>query len=146
MTEEAAPEESWRTPDKDEVLHCVGRNVVIFQEVEDLLKILVKHARFLAPMSQFTERFEEHTESLTKRTMGNLAGRLVDTVLDANSSGKDGGEWTGQIDEPWLGFSFAIKIDAESNSASRTRDEGTRQPPQRVDPSLLAAVADRRRR
>ena len=38
MSEEAAPRAHVRTPETDEVLRRIGRNVVIFQQVLDLLK------------------------------------------------------------------------------------------------------------
>jgi hypothetical protein len=37
------------TPETDEVLRRVGRNLVIFQQVEQALKFLTTHARFHPP-------------------------------------------------------------------------------------------------
>jgi hypothetical protein len=80
VSEETAPAAAGRMPATDEVLRRVGRNLVIFQQVELVLKFLTTHARFHAPASQFAERFGKHTESIRKKSMGDLAGKLVDTV------------------------------------------------------------------
>ena len=81
MTDEAAPRAQVRTPEIDEVLRRIGRNVVNFQQVEYLLKYLNTHAGVRSPASQFAARWEKHSETVHKKTMGDLAGKLVDNVL-----------------------------------------------------------------
>lgn len=110
MSEERAPHAPARTPATDEVLRRVGRNLVIFQQVEQALKFLTTHARFHAPASQFAARFDKHAEAIRKKTMGDLAGRLVDTVLQPDED-DDAPE---NISEAWFGFGFTIETDAES--------------------------------
>jgi hypothetical protein len=110
VSEETAPAAAGRTPATDEVLRRVGRNLVIFQQVELVLKFLTTHARFHAPASQFAERFGKHAESIRKKSMGDLASKLVDTVLQA-----DVGDVTPEdADEAWFGFRFTIETDAET--------------------------------
>lgn len=110
MSEENAPQPHARTPATDEVLRRVGRNLVIFQQVEQTLKFLTTHARFHAPVSQFAERFDRHVAAIRKKSMGDLAGRLVDTVLQP-----DGDEAAPEnITEVWFGFRFTVESDAES--------------------------------
>lgn len=110
MSEEVAQPTPGRTPATDEVLRRVGRNLVIFQQVEHALKFLTTHARFHAPASQFAERFAKHAESIGKKSMGDLAGKLTGTVLmqDERDATPDA------IDEAWFGFRFTIETDAES--------------------------------
>lgn len=110
MSEEVALPTPGRTPATDEVLRRVGRNLVIFQQVEHALNFLTTHARFHAPASQFAERFAKHAESIGKKSMGDLAGKLTGTVLvqDERDATPD------TIDEAWFGFRFTIETDAES--------------------------------
>jgi hypothetical protein len=110
VVEDVAQPTPGRTPATDEVLRRVGRNLVIFQQVEHVLKFLTTHARFHAPASQFAEHFAKHTESIRKKSMGDLAGKLTDTVLtqDERDTTPD------TIDEAWFGFRFTIETDAES--------------------------------
>lgn len=109
MNQETSAKTHARTPSADEVLRRVGRNVVIFQQVEHLLKFLNTHARFHAPASKFSERFDKHAASIRTKSMGELAGKLVDTVLqlDTDDATPD------VIDEAWFGFRFTIETDAE---------------------------------
>lgn len=110
VSEKVAQPTPGRTPATDEVLRRVGRNLVIFQRVEHALKFLTTHARFHAPASQFAERFAKHAESIGKKSMGDLAGKLTGTVLmqDERDATPDA------IDEAWFGFRFTIETDAES--------------------------------
>jgi len=110
LNEDVAQQAPGRTPATDEVLRRVGRNLVIFQQVEHALKFLTTHARFHAPASQFAERFAKHAESIAKKTMGDLAGRLTGTVLVQDES--DG--TPDVIEEAWFGFRFTIETDAQS--------------------------------
>lgn len=110
MSEEVAQPTPGRTPATDEVLRRVGRNLVVFQQVEHALKFLTTHARFHAPASQFAERFAKHAEAIGKKSMGDLAGKLTGTVLMQNER-----EATPDaIGEAWFGFRFPIETDAES--------------------------------
>ena len=110
MSNEAEQPTQGRTPATDEVLRRVGRNVVVFQQVEHVLKFLTTHARFHAPVSQFVERFAKHAESIARKSMGDLAGKLTGAVLT-----RDGRDATPEeIDEAWFGFRFTIETDAQS--------------------------------
>lgn len=74
MSEDVAQQAPGRTQATDEVLRRVGRNLVIFQQVEHTLKFLTTHGRFHAPASQFAERFAKHAESISTKSMGDPAG------------------------------------------------------------------------
>jgi len=110
VSDETAQPPPGRTPATDELLRRVGRNLVIFQQVEHALKILTTHARFRAPASKFAERFGKHAESIRKQSMGTLAGQLTEAILLQDDSDATSRE----IDEAWFGFGFRIETDAES--------------------------------
>ena len=77
MSEEAAPRAHVRTPETDEVLRRIGRNVVIFQQVEHLLKFLNAHSAVIGPASQLSARVEKQVAAVHKNTLGELAGKLA---------------------------------------------------------------------
>jgi hypothetical protein len=97
-----------RTPQTDEVLRRVGRNVVNFQEVESLLKHLNAHSSIHAPASQILEQMQKQEATVHRVTMGELANRLVPKLQT-----RDDHEVPEKIDEPWLGFTFSVEMDAE---------------------------------
>lgn len=109
MSEEASPKEHVRTPETDEVLRRVGRNVVLFQQVEQLLKFLNAHSTAHGPASKLAARVEAQVAAVHKSTMGDLAGKLVSGVLEP----QDEHQTPDQIDEPWVGFRFSVGVDAE---------------------------------
>jgi hypothetical protein len=109
VSEESAPQAHVRTPETDEVLRRIGRNVVIFQQVEYLLKHLTSHAAVHAPASQLATRMDEQRAAVHKKTMGELAGKLVSGVLQPQPEHQTPDE----IDEAWFGFRFSVGADAE---------------------------------
>lgn len=98
-----------RTPETDEVLRRIGRNVMNFQYVEHLLKRLTAHFIPTGPVSKMKEQVEKHVATVNTSTMGELAGKLMNTVLlsPAERPVPD------DIDEIWMGFRFSMGVDAE---------------------------------
>ena len=91
MSEESVPQAHVRTPETDEVLRRIGRNVVIFLQVEYLLKHLTSHAAVHAPASQLATRMDEQRAAVHKKTMGELAGKLVSELFDVADEQTRGG-------------------------------------------------------
>ena len=108
MSDEDAQRAHVRTPESDEVLRRIGRNVVIFQQVEHLLKFLNAHSEAFGPASQLSVRVEERVAAVHKNTMGELAGKLVSGVLQPQPEHESPQE----MDEVWFGFRFSIGADA----------------------------------
>ena len=109
VNDEAAPRAHVRTPESDEVLRRIGRNVVIFQQVEHLLKFLNAHSEVIGPASQLSARVEKQVAAVHKNTMGELAGKLASSVLQPQLEQ----ESPEDIDEVWFGFRFSVGADAE---------------------------------
>ena len=109
VSEEAAPRAHVRTPETDEVLRRIGRNVVIFQQVEHLLKFLNAHSAVIGPASQLSARVEKQVAAVHKNTLGELAGKLVNNILQPPAEHESPDE----IDEIWFGFRFSVGADAE---------------------------------
>jgi hypothetical protein len=98
-----------RTPETDEVMRRIGRNVVNFQMVEAILKHLNAHASLHGPASQLATRMEEQRAAEHKKTMGELVGRMMSKVLQPQQEH----ETPDEIDEPWFGFRFTVETDAQ---------------------------------
>lgn len=98
-----------RTPETDEVMRRIGRNVVNFQMVEAMLKHLNAHASLHGPASQLATRMEDQRAAEHKKTMGELVGRMMSKVLQPQQEH----ETPDEIDEPWFGFRFTVETDAQ---------------------------------
>lgn len=113
----AAPGDSAQLVEiRDKVLGRIGRNVVLFQELERILKFLALAQRCSAPVSKLQVDRDNRSTTMREHTLGQLAGRPLDKLYAGSateSSARDG------IAEPWLTFTFQIESDADSIEASR---------------------------
>jgi len=92
----------------DDVLRKVGRNVVLFQQLEQLLKFVVANGNLSGFASELSTLKKQQTEKVSKQTMGALVGQYVE------SSNPDSGSLSNEpeeIDEAYLSFSFRIECD-----------------------------------
>jgi len=100
----------------DEVLRKVGRNVLLFQQIEALLKFLVANHRRDGSTSNFQERQQQRTEKAHKQMMGKLVEQFTDGILS------DAGEPNAEPEEQnqiWMSFTFTTSGDREFYEAQR---------------------------
>lgn len=106
------------TATRDEALRKIGRNVVLFQELESILKFLASAQHPSMPLSEAKATREVRTATVRVKTLGQVAGQVVEELFaasDRESSAPD------EITEPWLAFSFRIAGDsAEIEESNRT--------------------------
>lgn len=62
---------------RDEVLRRVGRNLVMFQQIERLMKLLLAKAKFETGPTGPTARHVAHQNAIQKKTLGQLTGELL---------------------------------------------------------------------
>lgn len=98
-----------RTPERDEVLRRVGRNVVNFQMVEAMLKHLNANASVRGPASALVDRIEAQRAVVHRKTMGELAGRMMTHVLQQPPGFHDVEEDA----DHWVGFYFGVESDVK---------------------------------
>ena len=108
MTEQASSPEPSRPPEVDEVLRRIGRNLLLFQHIEHLLKQLMTGARLEGTVNSQQANLESRRARIHKQTLGQLAGQFVDDVL-ADAGELDAPE---NIDEVWFSFGFTIQTDS----------------------------------
>ena len=61
---------------KDEVLRKTGRNMLLFQQVERMLKFLITNGTLSGHASELLKKREQQAESINKQTMG-AVGREI---------------------------------------------------------------------
>jgi len=66
---------------KDDVLRKVGRNVVLFQQIESMLKLLVSLHHNQGTIDTFAEQQQKRSEKVHTQTMGQLAEMYKNGIL-----------------------------------------------------------------
>ena len=108
MTDGTGKAETERTPDVDEVLRRIGRNLLLFQQIEHLLKHLMSNARLEGTIASAPANLKERRAKLHKQTLGQLVGQFTDDVL-ADAGERDAPE---SLSEAWFSFGFTIQTDS----------------------------------
>jgi hypothetical protein len=108
MTGTPAHGEPHRTPEIDEVFRRIGRNLLLFQHIEHLLKRLMASARLEGTVHSMQNNFDQRRARIHKQTLGQLAGQYVDDVL-ADAGEREAPE---NVDQVWLSFGFTIQADS----------------------------------
>ena len=62
----------------DELLKCIGRNILLYQEFEDYLKKLNISKEISGFVSELEQVIQKRRESYHKKTMGQLTSELLD--------------------------------------------------------------------
>jgi len=91
---------------KEIALRKIGRNVVNFQKIEAMLKVLVSQINFKGPINEITEILEERKEFVQKQSMGNL---MKDYFKSFSSSIEHVHKYPDGRNEAWVSFSLQIE-------------------------------------
>ncbi|PSJ17518.1 hypothetical protein [Nitrosomonas supralitoralis] len=94
---------------KDEVLRKVGRNLLIFQQIESLLKMILGNSKVQGYVRELAFKQEQRINGMQKDMMGQLIQRYFDEIL---SSSDEEPQRPRDLMEPWLSSSFKIAVDA----------------------------------
>jgi hypothetical protein len=96
-------------PTQDEVLRRVGRNLLLFQQIEGLLKFLLSSHKASGTPVDFKERQQEKIDAINGTMLGLLVHKYGTEVLQ--DAGVEVPEEEGPAD--WFTFSFRISGDTE---------------------------------
>ena len=113
---------------KDEVLRKIGRNMLLFQQIEHILKYVVLNSDFDSSLSSFQRNLDKRNKSIMRTSLGNLVREYVESTL----SKYDGnGNLTEELKEPHINLRCRWelseaqckkrKVDLESIVADRNR-------------------------
>ena len=102
-------------PIQDEVLRRVGRNLVIFQQIEHMLKAVLTHHKYEGPMDDLLEDRRVKAAAVSRSTLGTLVKGFSDEVLKDSEPELPETE-DGQIG--WGSFTFNVisKLDDRENT------------------------------
>jgi len=111
MTIENLEPEPARSPAADEVLRKIGRNLLLFQHIEQLLKAMMSGSRLQGPASELQAIHARRAVAVQKQTLGQLAGRFTEDVLaDAGETQEPNA--ADEADEAWISVGFTISADS----------------------------------
>lgn len=96
-------------PTQDEVLRRVGRNLLLFQQIEYLLKFLLANHKNCGTAETYQANLQEQTVCINKKMLGHLVEKYGNELL------QDAGEEVSDEDRPagWFSFTFRISGDTE---------------------------------
>lgn len=94
---------------RDEVLRKIGRNLVNFQKIEQLLKGVILSSRMSGYTSALEKSHQQKSEEIHSQPMGTLVKKFFEHIYpdDSESTTSDS-----QISEPYLSFSLSFNTDA----------------------------------
>lgn len=96
---------------KDEVFRRIGRNVLLFQQVEVMLKTVLNKWRFEGTLSELKQHVSEDAKNADKRTLGQLIDPLVNFHLTPCDPDRIELPATGEIAVAW-GATVALPEEA----------------------------------
>jgi len=92
---------------KDELFRKVGRNLINYQTIEQLLKQLILSSRISGPISQLEEIRKQKSEEVKVQTMGTLAGQFIENSYQAPKASSNE---QAEIKETHLSTSFYFDV------------------------------------
>ncbi len=104
------------TNSKDELHRKLGRNMLMFQHIEHMLKFLVANGQFAGNIYTLKERIEKKRADVNKRTMGQLVGNFLENTY---SDFEDSGD-RAESDLPHFSFDFRVQADEAYYETKKT--------------------------
>lgn len=84
----------------NQVYQKVGRNVVHFYKLEDMLKRLTASSQISGYVSEFQKKAQKQIESISKQTLGHVATKYIERI----SPGGDIDLGPDNPKEPWVSY------------------------------------------
>jgi hypothetical protein len=95
----------------DEVLRRVGRNLVIFQQAESLLKFLLCNHNAAGTLENFADKHQKRVAKINRTTLGKLVDTYKNEVMQ--DAGEDTEDEPANGEEALLRFRFSVGIESE---------------------------------
>lgn len=100
----------------DEVLRKVGRNMMLFQQLEHLLKYVVANGNLSGYSSELKDIQAKKAEVVKKQTMGQLVGQFLENTNPDYEAFSDEPE---VLEEPHISFRFRIETDPKNHEEKK---------------------------
>ncbi len=101
---------------KDAVLRKIGRNLLLYQQIEGHLKFVLANARASGTLNELALSKEERARKITKKMLGHLVEQFVEDIL---SDGAEHPTEPTQLDKPWMAISFRCEMDQPARESLR---------------------------
>lgn len=88
---------------EDEVLRKIGRNLLIFQHIEGLLKMILGDSRAQGYVDELADNKEQRVNGIQKDMLGQLFQRYKDEILSNPDEEQQG---PSDLHKPWISSSF----------------------------------------
>lgn len=108
-------DEAGRSEDYREVLWRIGRNLLLFQKAEHLLKAFLLHGKWEGSLERFDEGLARSRAGLEKQTLGQVAGGFMESIHRMPATP----EAPGEISSVWLSFDYNIVLNEDATAARR---------------------------
>jgi hypothetical protein len=100
---------------KDEALRKIGRNVVNFQKIEGMLKLLLSRREFRGPISEFESKLDKQRQEVEHDSLGKLAKNYFEYMCSESEIETD---WS-SLEKTHFGMSFRIIAEKETLPVQR---------------------------
>jgi hypothetical protein len=101
---------------QDEVFRKIGRNLLIFQKIELMLKYLIDNGKVSGYLRELNENQELRATAAVNRTMGNLGGQCMETAFQEHEESL---REPLEVKEPYISFSFTVRADSDFYESKR---------------------------
>ncbi|MCK9619123.1 MAG: hypothetical protein M0R47_01160 [Methylobacter sp.] len=92
----------------NEVLRKIGRNVMLFQQMEHILKVLLANGSYSGYISELNTILEDRNSTIRTQTMGQVVKQFSENTFSAPKETANGPE---ELKEIWMSFRFTIEGD-----------------------------------
>ena len=96
---------------KDEIFRKIGKNIVLFQQLEQILKFLVANAEVSAYANEFEATIKQQTMSVRDKTMGMVVNQFLNSPIWEPEQIPDTPD---ELKETRISFGFTISCDETS--------------------------------
>jgi hypothetical protein len=101
------------TPNRETVDQKIGRNVVLFQQMEALLKTLLVSSNSSGFLRNVKVEYQQRVDSVDRLTMGTLTRQFSKEVLfNSEETKPEPEEWTEEdLSDAWVSTNFQVNLD-----------------------------------
>lgn len=108
---------------RNEVLRKIGRNVVLFQQLEVMLKLLVTHGGFSGYARDLEDIKKQHKAKVMKQTLGQVAGQFLENTYGEYPETDDE---LPELKEKGGHISFSFRIESDEDYYLKTKENLTK--------------------
>lgn len=94
----------------NEVMRKIGRNVLLYQQVEHLLKYLIVHSRLEGGVSDMMQNYDRRSQNAQTRTLGQSVSKYFESIIGECEERR---EMDVELKESTFAFNFSIEADSE---------------------------------